>query len=77
MVLPQTHEQQIYQTVPHVDEHERWQAVSTLMAEETGLGMLVGVTVGFELAHELRRAREESGADKDTRAVPSSDDLDR
>jgi hypothetical protein len=73
----QAHEQQTTQAVLQGDERERLRAVSTLMAEETRLGMLVGVAVGFELAHELRRAREESGADKDTRAVPSSDDLDR
>ena len=32
---------------------ERERAVRTLIAEETRLGMLVGVAVGFELAREL------------------------
>jgi hypothetical protein len=32
--------------------------VRTLVAEETRLGMLVGVAVGFELAHELMRSQE-------------------
>jgi hypothetical protein len=32
---------------------ERLQAVRTLCAEETRLGMLVGVAIGFELAREL------------------------
>ena len=30
----------------------------TLVAEETRLGMLVGVAVGLELAHELMRSNE-------------------
>ena len=33
--------------------NERIRAVRTLLAEETRLGMLVGVAVGFELAREL------------------------
>jgi hypothetical protein len=32
--------------------------VRTLVAEETRLGMLVGVAVGLELAHELMRSEE-------------------
>jgi hypothetical protein len=42
------------------DEAERLLAVRTLVAEETRLGMLVGVAVGLELAHELIRRREET-----------------
>jgi hypothetical protein len=38
------------------DPHERVRAVRTLLAEETRLGMLVGVAVGFELARELNAA---------------------
>jgi hypothetical protein len=33
-------------------------AIRTLVAEETRLGMLVGVAVGLELAHELMRSHE-------------------
>ena len=36
---------------------ERVRAVATLVAEQTRLGMFVGVAVGFELAHELERQR--------------------
>ena len=36
-------------------EAERLAAVRTLVAEETRLGMLVGVAVGIELARELER----------------------
>jgi hypothetical protein len=35
------------------DLGERIRAVQTMLAEETRLGMLVGVAVGFELAREL------------------------
>ncbi|HJS95886.1 MAG TPA: hypothetical protein VJ741_16595 [Solirubrobacteraceae bacterium] len=35
------------------DPGERVRAVRTMLAEETRLGMLVGVAVGFELAREL------------------------
>ena len=37
------------------DLGERIRAVQTMLAEETRLGMLVGVAVGFELARELAR----------------------
>ena len=37
------------------DVEERAAAVRTLVAEETRLGMLVGVAVGIELARELAR----------------------
>jgi hypothetical protein len=35
------------------DETERELAIRTLLADETRLGMLVGATIGFELAREL------------------------
>jgi len=35
------------------DQDERLTAVRTLLAEETRLGMMVGVAVGWELAREL------------------------
>ncbi len=38
---------------PVVDD--RVSAVRTLIAEETGVAMLIGVAVGYELAHELMR----------------------
>ncbi len=40
------------------DPDERMRAVRTLLAEETRLGMLVGVAVGFELSRELGRASD-------------------
>jgi hypothetical protein len=40
------------------DPDERLRAVRTLVAEETRLGMLVGVAVGLELAEELAQTQE-------------------
>jgi len=41
---------------PAVDD--RVSAVRTLIAEETGVAMLIGVAVGYELAHELMRQED-------------------
>ncbi|HEX2017189.1 MAG TPA: hypothetical protein VGN69_10870 [Solirubrobacteraceae bacterium] len=56
------HRAQVREVATVTDAEDRRQAIETLVAEETRLGMLVGVTVGFELAHELRAAREASSA---------------
>ena len=42
---------------PGIDERTR--AVRTLLAEETRLGMLIGVAVGWELARELEIKEEQ------------------
>ena len=47
------HEQAVREATGPEDPSERLRAVSTLLAEETRLGMLVGVAVGFQLAREL------------------------
>ena len=46
------------------DEEERASAVRTLVAEETRLGMLVGVAVGLSLAEQLRMAAEDHDTDE-------------
>ena len=51
------HEAQISRVALDEDPEERLRAIRTLVAEETRLGMLVGVAVGLELAHELMRSR--------------------
>jgi hypothetical protein len=51
----QAHAQQVNQAVTAEDLEARETAVRTLVAEETRLGMLVGVAVGLELARELAR----------------------
>lgn len=42
------------------DDQRRLDAIRALVADETRIGMLVGVAAGFELAHELMRQREET-----------------
>ena len=49
----EAHEGEVSKAVHEADEAERARRVRTLVAEETRLGMLVGVAVGFELAREL------------------------
>lgn len=48
-----THEQAVAAAAEVGDADGRRQAIGTLVAEETRLGMLVGVAVGFELARTL------------------------
>src|SRR5213080_4047454 len=47
------HERELRRAATAADEGERVTAVRTLLAEETRMGMLVGVAVGWELAREL------------------------
>ena len=51
-------ESQVRQAATTPDEAERITAVRTLLAEETRIGMLVGVAVGWELARELELKTE-------------------
>jgi hypothetical protein len=47
------HQAQVLEAAGTADIDERLRAVRTLLAEETQVSMLVGVAVGYELAHEL------------------------
>jgi hypothetical protein len=49
----EAHQGQVSGAAAHEDPIEREAAVRTLVAEETRLGMLVGVAVGLELARTL------------------------
>jgi hypothetical protein len=49
------HEQAVAAAAQTEDPAQRLVAIQTLVAEQTRLGMLVGATVGFELARELQR----------------------
>jgi hypothetical protein len=55
------HEDQVAKAAAADDARERLRAVRTLVAEETRIGMLVGVAVGFELARELQRTQTTEG----------------
>jgi anti-sigma factor RsiW len=54
----QAHEAQLAAVSATEDPTERAQAIHALVAEETRLAMLVGVSVGFELARELAASRD-------------------
>jgi hypothetical protein len=49
----EAHESQLRQALAEPDPGEQANRVRTLLAEETRMGMLVGVAVGWELAREL------------------------
>ncbi|MGH2944350.1 MAG: hypothetical protein ACRDLN_16420, partial [Solirubrobacteraceae bacterium] len=53
----QAHDAQLQAAAGADDPSERLAAIQTLVEEETRLGMLVGVSVGFELARELAAQR--------------------
>ena len=55
----QLRENEVSAAVRQDDVAERTRAVRTLLAEETRLGMLIGVAVGWELARELEMNKEE------------------
>jgi hypothetical protein len=49
----EAHDGQVTKVAALTDPEERAAALRTLLAEETRLGMLVGVAVGLELSREL------------------------
>lgn len=55
----QAHDAQLASAAGTEDPSERLVAIRTLVEEETRLGMLVGVSVGFELARELAARRND------------------
>jgi hypothetical protein len=55
----QLRENEVAGAVRQEDLAERTRAVRTLLAEETRLGMLIGVAVGWELARELEMKGDE------------------
>ena len=52
------HQAAVLEAAGKPDVDERLAAVRTLIAEETGVSMLIGVAVGFELAHELMQGED-------------------
>jgi hypothetical protein len=56
----EAHESQVREAATAGAEEERTTRIRTLLAEETRMGMLVGVAVGFELARELENSSERS-----------------
>ena len=58
-----TAQQAVREAVGEADPEQRLTAVRTLMADETRLGMLVGVAVGFELARILDAGGDDAPAE--------------
>jgi predicted phage tail protein len=52
------HQAAVLEAAGKADVEDRLTAVRTLLAEETGVSMLIGVAVGYELAHELMRQED-------------------
>jgi anti-sigma factor RsiW len=55
----EAHESQVLKAATTPGEDERLTAVRTLLAEETRMGMMVGVAVGWALANELSSDEQE------------------
>ncbi|MGH2913675.1 MAG: hypothetical protein ACRDMX_01680 [Solirubrobacteraceae bacterium] len=53
------HEQAVREAAGEADDESRLRAMRALLAEETRLGMLVGVAVGYELSRTLDTDRPE------------------
>jgi hypothetical protein len=60
------HRDQLRRVASIADPEDRLRELSTTVAEETRLGMLVGVAVGFELAQELQTSRGSAPASDQT-----------
>ena len=52
------HQAAVLEAAGKPDVDERMTAVRTLIAEETNVSMMIGVAVGYELAHELMRRED-------------------
>jgi hypothetical protein len=52
------HQAAVLEAAGKPDVDDRLTAVRTLVAEETSVAMLIGVAVGYELAHELMQREE-------------------
>jgi hypothetical protein len=55
------HESEVRSAAADPDEAARVTRIETLLAEETRMGMLVGVAVGWQLASELGNPNETEG----------------
>jgi hypothetical protein len=56
----EAHDGQVLRAATTPDPDERISALRTLLAEETRIGMMVGVAVGWELRRELETETEET-----------------
>jgi hypothetical protein len=57
----EAHRTQLRAAIDEPDDAVRAQRMETLLAEETRMGMLVGVAVGWQLARELAEPEPDNG----------------
>jgi hypothetical protein len=55
----EAHEGELLKAATNPDQDERLRALRVLVAEETRMGMMIGVAVGWELARELEQTPQE------------------
>jgi hypothetical protein len=55
----EAHEAELLKAATEPDQDQRLLALRTLVAEETRMGMMIGVAVGWELARELEQDQQE------------------
>ena len=55
----EAHEGQLLKAATEPDQEERLRLLRTLVADETRMGMMIGVAVGWELARELEPHQQE------------------
>ena len=55
----ESHEAEVLKAATIPDQDERLTAVRTLLAEETRMGMMIGVAVGWALSEELASDEED------------------
>jgi hypothetical protein len=55
------HQAEVRSAIAEPDEATRAERVETLLAEETRIGMMIGVAVGWQLATELGNPNEPGG----------------
>jgi hypothetical protein len=57
------HHAEVLKAAGMADPDQRVAAVRTLVADETRVSMLIGVAVGYELAHQLLETKSDEGDD--------------
>ena len=55
----EAHEGQLLKAATEPDQDDRLRLLRTLLADETRMGMMIGVAVGWELARELEPHQQE------------------
>jgi Lon protease-like protein len=59
----EAHESEVHKAATAPDDADRVARIKTLLAEETRMGMLVGVAIGWELARVLEMEQDDQTGD--------------